>query len=167
MTGRATPLFDVRAIGVDHLVDIDRIMARAFDPAFGEAWNKAQCLAALALPGYRLRGAFFDDGQSQKASAKLAGFAIQRTVAGESELLLLAVDPALRRYGIGRTLLRDWINHSRSVGVVRAFLEMRSDNPARHLYQQVGFTEIAVRKAYYRGGDGLFRDAVTMQYEID
>jgi ribosomal-protein-alanine N-acetyltransferase len=147
----------VGALGVDSLSAVDGISARAFDPRYGEAWNKAQCLAVLALPGYRLRGAWVGDPVQG-----LMGFCIDRTVAGESELLLLAVDPAARRQGVGAKLMTDWLGHARSQGVTRAFLEMREDNPARHLYDNFGFRPIAVRPAYYRGGDGILRDAVTM-----
>ena len=161
MTGRDGRI-SVGALGVDSLAAVDRISARAFDPRYGEAWNKAQCLAVLALPGYRLRGAWAGDPVSG-----LRGFCIDRTVAGESELLLLAVDPMARRQGVGAMLMQDWLTHARSQGVTRAFLEMREDNPARHLYDNFGFRPIAVRPAYYRGGDGVLRDAVTMDCLVD
>jgi ribosomal-protein-alanine N-acetyltransferase len=152
----------VGAVGADSLLAIDGVSARAFDPKYGEAWNKAQCLAVLALPGYRLRGAWSGDPVSG-----LLGFSIDRTVAGETELLLLAVDPLARRRGIGTLLIADWLEHARSVGAIRAFLEMREDNPARHLYENFNFRSIAVRRSYYRGGDGVLRDAVTMDRLID
>ena len=150
----------VGPIGVDSLPMLDAIMQRAFDPQFGEAWNKAQCLAVLALPGYHLRGAWID---ALGPIAGLTGFAISRIVAGESELLLFAVDPASRRHGTGSALLRDWFDVCQSRGVERQFLEMRMGNPARTLYEQFGFTQIACRTGYYRGRDGTLSDAITMQ----
>jgi ribosomal-protein-alanine N-acetyltransferase len=40
---------------------------------------------------------------------------------------------------------------------------MRTDNPARQLYDQMGFSIVGRRPDYYRGKDGKLRDAVTMQ----
>jgi [ribosomal protein S18]-alanine N-acetyltransferase len=150
-------------LGADSLPAIEALSARAFDPRYGEAWNKAQCLAVLALPGYRLRGAWYGDDPA----GGLTGFAIDRTVVDESELLLLGVDPAARRRGVATALLQDWETMARERGVTRLFLEMREDNEARALYEQFGFREIALRKAYYRGGDGLLRNAVTMDRTIE
>lgn len=161
MTGMGGPeaeLVLVRAIGIDQLEAVEAVMAAAFDPAYGEAWNAAQVLATLAMPGYRLRGAF-----SAGIGRELAGFAISRIVAGESELLLLGVDPAWRRRGVATALMQDWIDLCHSQHVELAFLEMREDNPARALYRQFGFADAALRKAYYRGADGVMRNAVTMK----
>ena len=151
----------VESLGVDHLVAIDQIMQRAFDPRYGEAWNSAQVLATLAMPGYRLRGCW-----PGRADSHLAGFAITRIVAGESELLLLAVDPDARRRGVAAALMQDWIDTCRERGVDTAFLEMREDNDARHLYQRFGFCDVALRKSYYQGADGVARNAVTMKLTL-
>ncbi len=157
-------------IGADSLPAVEAISARAFDSRYGEAWNGAQCLAALALPGYRLRGAWRGDRPGKAAGLAtgggLLGFAIERTVVDESELLLLATDPATRRQGVARALLDDWLTMAIERRVTRLFLEMRKDNDARALYEIYGFRQIALRKGYYRGGDGLLRDAVTMERNL-
>lgn len=150
-------------LGADALDDIEAISLRAFDHRYGEAWSKAQCLSVLALPGYRIVGAW----RGHTATARLVGYAITRSVADESELLLLAVDPAERRQGVATSLLSEWLNSAHEKGVVRAFLEMRTDNDARALYAGHGFVQIAVRSSYYRGNDGVMRDAVTMQRRLD
>jgi len=150
----------VGAIGVDSLAMLDGVMQRAFDPQYGEAWNPAQCLAVLALPGYHLRGAWQEELGPGEG---LTGFAISRIVAGESELLLFAVDPAERRKGTGSALLQDWFALCEDQHVDRCFLEMREANPARSLYEYFGFTQIACRVGYYRGRDGMVSNAITMQ----
>ena len=142
--------------GIDELPAVDRVMAAAFDPRFGEAWSKAQCLATFTMPGYALRVA--------RRQGEVVGFAIIRWVADESELLLLAVDPDHRGQGIGSALLADWFAFTRAKAVVRHFLEMRTENPAIALYNRFGFTVAAIRNNYYRGQDGVFRDAVTMHH---
>lgn len=77
------------------------------------------------------------------------GFALTRTIAGESELLTLAVDPAQQRRGLGRALLRDWLA-ALPADCKSAFLEVAADNlPARALYDDQGFAQIATRRAYY------------------
>ena len=88
-------------------------------------------------------------------------------MAQESELLLLAVDPQWRRRGMASLLLDDWQRRVAAANVVHLYLEMRADNEARALYEQSGFREIGLRPNYYRGNDGVMRDAVTMSKLID
>lgn len=162
-TARAIPQIHIAALGAESLPLIEDISARAFDPRYGEAWSKAQCLSVLSLPGYRLRGAWIEEADN---APTLAGFSIDRSVADESELLLIAVDPVHRCKGVAAHLLEDWLTNSRDKDIVRVFLEMREDNPARSLYERTGFKQMAVRKAYYRGNDGVMRDAVTMDCRL-
>jgi [ribosomal protein S18]-alanine N-acetyltransferase len=159
----------VTPLAVDALPFVDAVMRAAFDAQYGEAWNKAQCLGILGLPGYHLRGAWIGGGVSGGASGRegrLAGFSIVRTVVDESELLLLAVAPEWQRRGIGAALMEDWIAMSRNRGVTRVFLEVRAGNGARRLYDQFGLSEIAVRRDYYRGSDGIRYDAVTVSRAV-
>ena len=70
--------------------DLDRIMAvmdAAFDPAWGEAWNRRQVSDSLAFPHthFRLLGA---DGLPPAAGTPAAGFTLVRAAPGEEELLL-------------------------------------------------------------------------------
>ena len=91
------------------------------------------------------------------------GFALTRTVAGESELLTLAVDPAHQGQGIGRALLRRWIAAAAPDAQI-AFLEVASDNTAAvPLYLSEGFTEVARRGAYYLRKNAAAADAIVMQ----
>lgn len=89
------------------------------------------------------------------------GFALIRTVIDEAELMLLAVAPELRKQGIGHALLQHSIDLVTASGVTSYFLEVRSDNPAIILYQNLGFRQVGVRRDYYRGLDGHRRDALT------
>ena len=156
----------VAAAGAESLIAMEAIMGGAFDPRFGEAWTKAQCLGVLTLPGYALRGAWIGGGDSNRGGAVLAGFSIVRWVADESELLLLAVAPQHQRRGVGRALMDDWLALAATKGAARLFLEMRYNNSARFLYEAFGFTGTSVRKNYYRGNDGQMRDAVTIHRNL-
>jgi [ribosomal protein S18]-alanine N-acetyltransferase len=143
-------------LGADRLDEVDAVSRAAFDPRYGEAWTKAQCLSALTMPGHRLKGV--------EVGGELVGFAITRTIIDESELLLLAVVPEQRGNGLGRMLIENWLHDARNCGVRRAFLEMREDNPAAHLYRAMAFTPVGFRKSYYRGSDGVMRNAVSMEH---
>jgi len=90
------------------------------------------------------------------------GFAVARTVAGESELLTLAVAPSSQRKGIARALLAQWITDART-SADTAFLDVAADNiPALALYETSGFTRSGQRKGYYARTSGPPADAVLM-----
>lgn len=135
------------------------IMATAFDPVFGEGWSRSQCAGILPLSGVILTLARDDLGQPR-------GFALQRTIAGESELLLLAVHRAAQRSGIGGRLLDRFVDTSRVSGATRLHLEVRDGNPATAMYQSFGFAPEGRRSNYYRGTDGRLFDAVTMMLDL-
>ena len=132
---------------------IETLMAQAFDPRFGEAWNRGQTLGVMAMPGVRLTLAYVDD--------EPAGFAMTRTVMDEAELLLLAVVPAARRTGIATALLRAVEADGRDSGVRQLHLEVRAGNEAVRLYRQAGFAKVGERRNYYRGADMRAHDAHT------
>jgi ribosomal-protein-alanine N-acetyltransferase len=140
---------------VGDLSAVMRVMEAAFDPAYGEAWTSAQLLTLFALPSARV--CLARDGETP------CGFAAARIAADESELLLLAVDPAWRGRGVGALLMADWQAWAEGRGAGDYFLEMRADNDAVHLYRRCGFAECGRRPAYYRGADGVVRDAITMR----
>lgn len=94
------------------------------------------------------------------------GFALSRTVAGETELLTLAVDPASRRKGIGRLLTRNWLS-ANEIKADTAFLEVAADNIAAvALYESLGFDTIATRGAYYARKNGAAADAMVMRRHL-
>lgn len=147
----------------EQIDDLDRIMAvmqAAFDPAFGEAWNRRQVSEALVLPGthYMLAGA---DGDEPAEGARAIGFALSRGVLDEEELLLIAVDPAHRGHGVGSRLLQRFIDAALERGRRRLFLEMREGNPADSLYRRAGFEPIGRRRNYYRSAAKGPLDAIT------
>jgi [ribosomal protein S18]-alanine N-acetyltransferase len=134
------------------------VMAGAFDPAFGEAWNAGQVLGILSLPDVWL--SFAEDGE------RTIGFALSRLLMDEAELLLLAVEPDMQRRGVGRALIERAIGVAEAKGAHRLLLEVRDDNAALGLYRCAGFGEIGRRRGYYRGADGATRDALTLARAI-
>lgn len=147
--------FRLATARVADLAAVMQVMEAAFDPAYGEAWSRAQLLTLFALPSARVCLAW--DGEFP------CGFSAARIAGPESELLLLAVDPAWRGRGVGARLMADWQGWATAAGAEDYFLEMRADNDAVHLYQRSGFSECGRRKDYYRGNDGMIRDAITMR----
>ena len=94
------------------------------------------------------------------------GFALTRTIAGESELLTLAVDPTRHRQGIGRSLTQDWLNALTGIAET-AFLEVAADNSAAiRLYLALGFDEVGRRPAYYAQKNATSVDAIVMSCKV-
>jgi [ribosomal protein S18]-alanine N-acetyltransferase len=151
----STKLVELRSGSATDIAIIDSLMTAAFDPRFGEAWSRNQCLGMLALPGVSLLIASLDGTP--------AGFAMTRVIAGEAELLLLATSPDVRRRGVGSALLRAVIAACEDDGVETIHLEVRSGNDAVALYRAAGFAKVGERRDYYRGRTGQVFDALTFR----
>ena len=154
-----TSTFQLAAGGSGDLADVMRVMNSAFSPSFGEGWSKSQCAGILPLAGVRLVVARDPDGEP-------AGFYLERRVADEAELLLLAVDERFQGQGLGTTLLHEFAAQHRGGPVTKLHLEVRDGNPAVAMYENFGFRAVGRRKDYYRGNDGIRHDAVTMIREL-
>ena len=141
------------------LAAVMTIMTTAFDPRFGEAWTRSQCAGILPMTGVSLMLAY-DDGPQP------GGFSLFRTIAGEAELLLLAVAPGHQRRGIGRLLLDQFVDCARAAGTSRVHLEVREGNPAAAMYRMAGFRPAGRRSNYYRGADGRLYDALTFARDL-
>ena len=150
---------DIREARADAIDEMMVTMNRAFDPAYGEAWTAAQSLTMLDLPGVWLSLARFD--------GEPAGFALNRIVADEAELLLLAVASPFRRKGVASALIDRTRQLAREQKAFRIFLEVRHNNPAMQLYEACGFTVVGRRPGYYRGKDNLLYDAMTLSCLLD
>ena len=138
---------------------VDSVMAEAFEPRFGEAWTRSQCLGILGMPGVWLTLARVD--------GEIAGFALARASLDEAELLLLATSPRFRRRGIGAALLRSVLAEARGRGVKRVHLEVRAGNGAIALYEAQGFGKTGERRDYYRGRTGQTFDAHSYALSLD
>ena len=136
------------------------IMTAAFDPHFGEGWTRSQCAGILPMTGVSLMLAHDGGGRPPM------GFSLFRTIAGEAELLLLAVAPDHQHNGIGRLLLEQFVDRARAAGASRVHLEVRDGNPAVQMYRLAGFEPVGRRPNYYRGRDGAQFDALTLACEL-
>jgi [ribosomal protein S18]-alanine N-acetyltransferase len=154
-----------RGVQIEHgssedIDDVMRVMDEAFGNRFGEAWTRSQLAGILPMGGVSLILA-----QSRDAKETI-GFSLFRTVADESELLLIAVLPSLHREGVGGQLLQDFLDRARSDGVARVHLEVRDGNPAVDMYRNAGFSPVGRRRNYYHGADGKRFDAITLSHHL-
>ncbi|WGH80049.1 GNAT family N-acetyltransferase [Jannaschia ovalis] len=121
-----------------------RLHARCFTGA--ARWSEAAFAEALADP----RCFFCPEGGDG------TGFALGRVIAGEAELLTLAVAPERRRQGTGRALLQGFEAEAMRRAATDAFLEVAADNvAARGLYAAQGWIETGRRRGYFAGIDAL------------
>ncbi len=96
-------------------------------------------------------------------AGRLAGALLVRCVAGEGEVLRLAVDPDARRRGHARALLAHACAALAPHLPYGLHLEVRASNDAAiSLYRRMGFREVGRRPAYYVAP---VEDAVLMHWE--
>jgi ribosomal-protein-alanine N-acetyltransferase len=78
------------------------------------------------------------------------GFLMARQIAGDLEILNLAVHPGIRREGVGTALLLEAVNWANSFDAENAFLEVRESNlPALRFYELHNFRVTGRRRGYY------------------
>ncbi|MGZ8998943.1 MAG: GNAT family N-acetyltransferase [Allosphingosinicella sp.] len=140
--------------GLADLAAVMAVMEDSFDPSFGEAWTSSQCAGLLPLPGVWLTLGWI--------SGEVAGFTLSRAVAGEAELLLLAVRRKHQRHGVGKVLLDEFMNAARIRCATRLHLEVREGNHAVKLYERAGFSLVGRRPDYYSGAGNQNHDALTL-----
>lgn len=96
-----------------------------------------------------------------------AGFLLGRVVAGEAELLTLAVAPEARQRGMGRKLVARFLYQAQLRQADRAFLEVAADNiVALRLYESAGFARAGRRRDYYLTPEGRRVDALVLAREL-
>lgn len=94
------------------------------------------------------------------------GFALGRAVAGEAELLTIAVRPAAQGRGIGRALMEGLITEALNRAAERIFLEVAVTNEsAIRLYESSGFVRSGLRRGYFTDGTARV-DALVMSLDL-
>lgn len=152
-TSAPVTIIEADASAID---SISLVIQKAFDPRFGEAWRREQCLSILGLPGVWLTLAQCGD--------EVKGFTLSRIILDEAELLLIAVLPEMQGKGIGAALIDDMIKRANQRNATRLHLEVRDGNPAIALYRRFGFIPVGRRPSYYHGQFGQSFDALTLTF---
>lgn len=81
----------------------------------------------------------------------VAGYVGSQTVCGETDMMNIAVHPDYRRRGIGEKLILSLVEALKEKDSHALTLEVRASNaPARALYEKLGFSQVGLRKNYYR-----------------
>ena len=81
----------------------------------------------------------------------VVGFVGSQTVLGETDMMNIAVHPGYRKQGIATDLIQTLIDTLSKQGSHSLMLEVRQTNePAKNLYQALGFETVGIRKNYYR-----------------
>lgn len=154
MTPPASPRLEV--VGQDAAARLAEIHALAFDTP----WTAEQLARSLDGPGAFAIMAWDED--------RAVGFVIGRAMAGEAEIITLAVRPKDRRQGLGRVLMDAAIATALAFDANIVFLEAAVDNTAAvALYASVGFTVAGRRKQYYARAAGPRIDALIMRRELN
>lgn len=80
----------------------------------------------------------------------VAGYVGSQTVLDSADMMNLAVSPSFRRQGIGERLVNCLTEELKEKGVKTLLLEVRvSNEPAKELYQKLGFEIVGKRPRYY------------------
>lgn len=81
----------------------------------------------------------------------LAGYVGSQTVCGETDMMNVAVSPDHRRCGVAQELILALVEALKAQESHALTLEVRRSNePARRLYEKLGFEQVGLRKNYYR-----------------
>lgn len=98
-----------------------------------------------------------------ESGGQVSGYYVLMMGPGEAHMLNVAVSPDWRGQGLGRNLVLHAVDASRDRHAQLLFLEVRPSNEvARRLYVNLGFEDVAIRKAYYPAPDGR-EDAYVMR----
>ena len=134
-------------------------LAKAHASAFEAPWPPEAFSGLLGTPGVFALAAV-DGGP--------VGLILMRAIAGEAEVLTLAVEPSHRRRGVARALLEAGLAQAAAAGAEACFLEVAADNiAALALYRAAGFEEAGHRGGYYRRPEGEAVDALVLRRTLN
>ena len=81
---------------------------------------------------------------------RVLGYVGSQSVLDEADMMNVAVHPDARRRGLARSLVEALIEQLKDREVRMLTLEVRASNePAKALYETMGFTQVGRRKNYY------------------
>ena len=134
-------------------------LAKAHASAFDAPWPPEAFVELLASPGVVALAAVDETP---------VGLILMRAIAGEAEVLTLAVEPSHRRLGVARALLQAGLAQAVAAGAEAAFLEVAADNAgALSLYREAGFEQVGHRVGYYRREVGRSVDALVLRRTLN
>ena len=139
------------------MADLDAIMA--IEPTiYSHPWTRGNFSDSLNT-GY--------SAWVLESNQIIIGYALLMMMIDEAHLLNLSVAKNHQKQGLGRYLLEHMLQIANNHRATNVFLEVRPSNvSAIALYENMGFCEMAIRRAYYPADPKLFKngreDAVLM-----
>ncbi len=126
-------------------------LAKLHAECFKQNWGTAELTSI-----FEQKGVFFLSVRQSSPKGKFdLGFVVIRAIAGEAEVLTIAVSPKQQNKGIGRKLMEAAIFQLYSDRTEALFLEVDDTNlSALKLYTKLGFKQVGERKAYYAASEG-------------
>jgi len=128
----------IRRMSKDDLAVVSEIEKLCFTMP----WSRDGFEAALAMPG----NVFL----VYEKNDVIYGYCGYYGVLDEAEITNVAVHPDMRNRGIGRDMVSALLSDANKAGIKRVLLEVRESNdPAIHLYEELGFKKLGIRKDFY------------------
>ena len=126
-------------MNADHVVQVAELEKLCFPDPWSEKSIASELSNKLAL------------WLVAEEDGRVAGYIGSQTVPDESDMMNVAVHPDYRRRGIAEALVVALCDALREQGSVSLTLEVRASNePAKALYQKLGFEQVGRRPNYYR-----------------
>ncbi len=140
-------------LGIMHLedcLDIDK-------KSLNGIWTKSQWARELSAPNRICLGII------ELETKKLLGLCCTWLVIDELHITFIAVHPIHQRKGLGKLLLSELINRSKSLLTNHIHLEVKAHNEqAKAFYKAMGFKTVGIRSNFYKdGSDALILNKET------
>ncbi len=112
--------------------------------SFSDPWSQDDFISVMSAPQ-----TIFLVAADQRGG--IGGYVLVMVIIDESEILNIAVDPAVRGASLGGRLLDAGMTEAGNRGAKEIFLEVRESNEAAlRLYSSRGFEAVSRRRKYYR-----------------
>jgi len=110
---------------------------------FSDPWSQNAISDSLKISGSKFFASF--------KGGIMTGYGGMYIVTDEAQIMNIAVHPDFRRSGYASEILSALLSTAKNCGAERIFLEVRiSNEAAKHLYLKHGFSELGIRKRFYR-----------------
>ena len=146
------------------VLDLDEVMAIELVSHLSP-WNMGHFMDSLSAGywAYCLRGVAEHDDEKDV----LLAYCVLMPGVDELSLLNVAVNPAYRRQGLAKKILRAIDDLAVGRSFYKIFLEVRFSNlSAISLYEALGYHQVGVRKEYYPVLNGVRENAKVMMKEL-
>jgi ribosomal-protein-alanine N-acetyltransferase len=149
------PAFSIRYAAEDDVTFLAEIESRVH----GFPWTLGHFQEELIKPYSRTLVLTDDETDSERV-----GYLVFWVMFEECQILNVAVDENYRRKGFAKQLVRRALALSLREGLKRATLDVRKSNlPAIHLYQSIGFSIGHLRRSFYSNGEDAYQMTLSLE----